>query len=465
MYAAKSTKIFYWGLFLDLLSLNAAYLLAHTLRFHRFLGIYHGSSYRTLLVIVNVLYLVIYLFRLREVPEKKRNQWDTGLHDAGVNFAVFSVLYFAVIVFIQGYEYSRAFHVLLMSLFAVFFFSFRGFIFPKIRDIVVTGSRKTKVVLLGAGELGRMYLKKLNELSDYYDLVAVLDDDPQKRRFFNGEFKGETHLLEDILRTHKIDEVIVTIPTREKSKIESIIQVADRHYAMVKIIPSYLRDLSWRKVHVEDFDGMWLFTMSNSRLMMLKYQLSKRAFDVILSSLILAIAYPILFVLIVPAIKLSSKGPAFFKQKRKGYRGDEFVCWKFRTMRMTDRKSEIKQARPDDPRKTKIGDYLRRTNLDELPQFWNVLKGEMSVVGPRPHMVEHDKLYGELIENYHLRLFGKPGVTGWAQINGFRGATTDSNLMRKRVEHDIWYLENWSIWLDFKIIVRTIGVVLAGTGS
>jgi putative colanic acid biosynthesis UDP-glucose lipid carrier transferase len=169
-----------------------------------------------------------------------------------------------------------------------------------------------------------------------------------------------------------------------------------------------------------------------------------------------------LFLAIAIAIKLDSPGPVFFRQRRDGYNGSVIRVLKFRTMTVTEDGPVIRQAVPDDPRITRVGRFLRRTSLDELPQLFTVLSGEMSLVGPRPHAVAHGREYARLLDQYVLRHRMKPGLTGWAQVNGYRGATEDPELMRKRVEHDIYYIENWSIWLDIEILIRTVLVVLRG---
>ena len=160
-------------------------------------------------------------------------------------------------------------------------------------------------------------------------------------------------------------------------------------------------------------------------------------------------------------IKLSSPGPIFFVQKRTGYRGQAFNCYKFRTMRVND-DSDTLQASKGDPRVTWFGNFLRRSSIDELPQFFNVWRGDMSVVGPRPHMVAQTEMYSELIDKYMLRHTIKPGITGWAQVRGYRGQTEELWQMEKRVEFDVWYAENWSFFLDMKIIFRTIWNALKG---
>ncbi|MDE7135619.1 MAG: exopolysaccharide biosynthesis polyprenyl glycosylphosphotransferase [Muribaculaceae bacterium] len=180
----------------------------------------------------------------------------------------------------------------------------------------------------------------------------------------------------------------------------------------------------------------------------------KRAFDVLFSSVAL-LCSPIVFIPVAIAIKLDSPGPVFFRQKRTGYLGNEFYCYKFRTMRVNKNADSV-QATKDDARKTKLGNFLRHSSIDELPQFWNVLKGDMSVVGPRPHMLAHTEEYRRLIDQYMVRHLVKPGITGWAQILGYRGATDEIWKMEKRVDSDVWYIEHWSFMLDMKIIVKTL---------
>ncbi|MEE0974734.1 MAG: exopolysaccharide biosynthesis polyprenyl glycosylphosphotransferase, partial [Muribaculaceae bacterium] len=189
-------------------------------------------------------------------------------------------------------------------------------------------------------------------------------------------------------------------------------------------------------------------------------RLLKRSFDLLFSSIVLLFS-PIVFIPVAIAIKLSSPGPVFFKQKRTGHLGKDFNCWKFRTMKV-NADSDSKQAEKDDPRKTRVGDFLRKTSIDELPQFINVFLGDMSVVGPRPHMLKHTLDYSKLIDKYMVRHAIKPGITGWAQVNGYRGQTEQLWQMEKRVEHDVWYIENWTFLLDIKIIIRTVMNAIQG---
>jgi undecaprenyl-phosphate galactose phosphotransferase/putative colanic acid biosynthesis UDP-glucose lipid carrier transferase len=187
--------------------------------------------------------------------------------------------------------------------------------------------------------------------------------------------------------------------------------------------------------------------------------LLKRVFDLTLGFLA-SVAFVLPAAVICTAIALDSPGPVLFRQRRKGFNGREFAIYKFRTMKVLEDGPTIVQARCNDPRVTRVGRLLRMTSLDEAPQLINVLRGEMSLVGPRPHAIAHDGKYSNSIKRYAFRHHVKPGITGWAQVNGFRGETPEVDLMKKRVQHDLWYINNWSFWLDLQIIARTFIEVL-----
>jgi putative colanic acid biosynthesis UDP-glucose lipid carrier transferase len=298
-----------------------------------------------------------------------------------------------------------------------------------------------------------------------YEIVGFLDDDSEKASFLNGKYLGKVSELENLLSLRKIDvdEVLVTLPLDNDELIKNVVETAERNCISVKIIPSYHKLFLSRSINIGQVDGIPVLNFGREKLSYLHNRVIKRLFDIVFSSLVLLTIFPFLFLFASIGIKLSSPGPIFFKQKRKGYRGKPFVCYKFRTMHVTPQEIADKlQATPDDPRKFKFGHFLRKTNLDEFPQFLNVLKGEMSVVGPRPHPLYLDEKYQDIVKEYNVRFFAKPGVTGWAQVNGYRGETRDVEAMRKRVEHDIWYIENWSFGLDIKIILMTIFKMIKG---
>ena len=187
--------------------------------------------------------------------------------------------------------------------------------------------------------------------------------------------------------------------------------------------------------------------------------LRKRAIDLIFGTLMLALTAPLMIGIAI-ALKLSSPGPVLFRQRRYGLNGDEIYIYKFRSMRVCEDNDEVVQATRDDQRVTRVGRFLRRTSMDELPQIFNVLEGKMSIVGPRPHAVAHNEQYRRLISGYMIRHKVRPGITGWAQVNGLRGETDTVEKMRARIEYDIEYLSNWSLWLDVKIMLRTALIIL-----
>ena len=208
-------------------------------------------------------------------------------------------------------------------------------------------------------------------------------------------------------------------------------------------------------------DTVPILSIRKEPLELLHNRILKRAFDILFSLTVLILIYPFLYVIVGILIKLSSPGPVLFRQKRTGLYGKDFTCFKFRTMRVNREADEL-QATKEDPRNTRIGSFLRRNNLDEFPQFWNVLKGDMSVVGPRPHMLKHTELYSNMIGRYMVRHLVKPGITGWAQVTGYRGETKSMESMAERVKRDVWYIENWSFLLDLKIITVTVFNMIKG---
>ncbi len=251
-----------------------------------------------------------------------------------------------------------------------------------------------------------------------------------------------------------VNDVLILKRDAETSRIAAM--VADRFMDLP--VSVHLGQLSiaeqFPEMHVSQLGRVRTLALRSAPLNPFQMYL-KRAFDLVAASLGLVLVLP-LFALIGVLIKLDSSGPIFFRQRRRGFNQHEFAIWKFRTMSTMDDGPEIRQATQNDPRITRTGRWLRRYNLDELPQLLNVIAGEMSLVGPRPHAVAHDKYYERVIRRYARRLNVKPGITGWAQVNGFRGQTETEHAMRSRIAHDLYYIDNWSIVLDLYIIALTI---------
>ena len=252
------------------------------------------------------------------------------------------------------------------------------------------------------------------------------------------------------------DELYLCVSRREKDVIRSISKLCDHQVVRFFYVPVSVESIGLN-LKREFLDDIEIYATYENPLQNSVNRFVKRAFDIMLSMVFLiptALLFPIIYLI----IKIQSPGPIFFKQLRTGLDGKEFYCYKFRSMHV-NKDADRLQATKDDPRKYPFGNFMRKANIDELPQFWNVLRGDMSIVGPRPHMLAHTEQYSQLIDKYMVRHFVKPGVTGWAQVTGYRGETKELWQMEGRVKRDIWYMEHWSIWLDIRIIWLTIKTI------
>ncbi len=321
------------------------------------------------------------------------------------------------------------------------------------------GFNYKKIVIIGGGTsgAGMRLMQQLKEDEGYgYHIVGFFDDEPVKDL---DAYRGGVNELESFIEKNSIDEIYCAIPENERQELQHIINVAERNAIDFYYVPQFSKYIS-RRFEIETFGAVPVMSIHPHPLQNPLNKAIKRGFDLLVSSFVL-LCSPIVFLPIAIGVKLSSPGPVFFRQERTGYRGKSFQCLKFRSMRVND-KSDTLQATKDDPRKTKFGNFIRKTSLDELPQFINVFKGDMSIVGPRPHMVQQTHEYSELIDKYMLRHTIKPGITGWAQVNGFRGPTDELWKMEKRVELDVWYTENWNFMLDIKIMFLTVFNAIRG---
>ena len=298
-----------------------------------------------------------------------------------------------------------------------------------------------------------LYLRKLidsNPLLGYKFVGYVASqatDDP--------EVFGSPKDLSEVIDAQNIQMVFVSLSLfGDSQRGKEYLRICNKKGIRMRLIPE---NQLWYKSHtnLETVGSMSLINPQRIPLDDMDSRLIKRLFDILFSGLVILFIFSWLFPLLAIAIKLSSKGPVFFRQKRTGINNKTFYCLKFRSMQVNDQ-ADSQQACTNDLRITSIGNFLRCSNIDELPQFFNVLLGDMSVVGPRPHMLKHTTQYTELIDYYMIRQYIKPGITGWAQVNGCRGETSRLKQMEDRVDFDIEYLENWTFWWDIRIIYRTM---------
>lgn len=275
------------------------------------------------------------------------------------------------------------------------------------------------------------------------------------------QYLGDRKEVLSYLQRENVHEVFWKLTSEDDAYIKEVISYCENNMIRLRFIPYFGAALMGRRPTLDMYNMIPVATLRPEPLQIPINRFLKRGFDILFAFLTLLILMPILFPILALLIKISSRGPVFFKQERTGEQGSAFWCWKFRTMRI-NAEADTKQATLNDDRITVVGKWLRKTNLDELPQFYNVLKGDMSVVGPRPHMLKHTEDYRLQVAKFLVRHFAKPGITGWAQVNGFRGETRSVADMEKRVEADIWYVENWSILLDARIILKTILNMIRG---
>ena len=323
-----------------------------------------------------------------------------------------------------------------------------------------TGRLSQKIAIVGSGEQAKRCIEQLqNAKEPWLSIVGIFDDRKERTgpSFLGYPVLGTMDDLLDYVRKNHVDDIVVAFPWSAEHRISSVSRKLAELPVHIRLGSDLAGFLSLRPSY-SFIGGMPMLHLVNKPLDGWKYAV-KQLEDKILSLLLLFVFSP-LILLIALAVKLESEGPVFFRQSRKGFNGKKFSVFKFRTM-LHNRPPDIgsAQAKENDPRVTTIGKFLRRTSLDELPQLLNVLSGSMSMVGPRPHPLALDDEFCNVIGGYFARHRVKPGITGWAQVNGFRGETDTSNKMQARVEHDIHYIENWSLLFDAKILVMTAIVV------
>lgn len=351
----------------------------------------------------------------------------------------------AVMIKVSGY-YSRLWLGFTVLTSVILMTGFRVAIFTFFRQIRAKGYNLKKVVVIEADRAAQALRDRWERLpTQGYKVVEIIP--------FSDEPVWYEHLTEQ-MKKDAAHELWLCLPLHYGQALKSIMYALRHTTTDIRYLPD-LGDLPLLNHRVSEIAGLYTLDISRSP-MEGPNQLVKRAEDLILGALIGLAVLPACLI-IAAAIKLTSPGPVIFKQYRLGISGRPFKVYKFRSMELHEEENgQVTQAAPGDARITRLGAFLRRTSLDELPQFYNVLQGRMSIVGPRPHALAHNEYYKDLVEAYMQRHKVKPGITGWAQVNGYRGATDTVEKMEKRVAHDLWYIDNWSLWLDLRIIGKTI---------
>tara|TARA_Y100001980_G_C14556866_1_gene351771 strand:- start:49359 stop:50738 length:1380 start_codon:yes stop_codon:yes gene_type:complete len=438
----------------DIASLNLAFYLANYLRFGSF--IYLNDSYATLQVVLNIVWFFIFYFsRLQNINRESRllDHLNKVLTALIINLSVVFAIWFAA----KPFYYSRQ-HLFFTYLFFTFFIiGWRSSWHYLIRYYRAMGYNYRNFVVIGYGGLAKEIVAYFQKNPGFgYRFLGYFDNKKEDENVLGGINELGSFALKE-----KVDIIFCFLPRIYDKEVKKIIDFAENNLIKVKILSNFSK-LSNKNLAIQKYGEIPIINVSAIPLDSHTNQIVKRAFDVIFSGIIIITILSWLIPLVGLIIKLESPGPIFFLQKRNGLNDKPFSILKFRTMKVHDDK-EVVQATKNDNRITKIGNILRKTSIDELPQFINVFMGDMSVVGPRPHAVKHNQEFKKKIDRFIQRHAVKPGITGLAQAKGFRGETTTFSDISGRVRLDRFYVKNWSLLLDFKIIVLTIVSILRGS--
>ncbi|MBT0654200.1 undecaprenyl-phosphate glucose phosphotransferase [Geomobilimonas luticola] len=399
------------------------------------------------------LLLVVYHFMDVYSPMRSRMYRKEVLMIVRAHFMGIVTIY-SVLFLNKDIQYSREVSLLFALSGLCLILVERYFVRKTLRYLRKKGYNQKHLLIVGAGPVGVEFAHKVNAHRDFgYNVIGFLDDDESKQqgKVVGKPVMGCCSLLPRLLENRSIDEVVVALPLNAYGKYGGIVDGCEKAGVRVRIIPDYNKYLPGSPV-IEEFDGIPLLNIRKIPLDDPFNRFVKRTFDLAVSSLALLITSPVMIV-IAAGIKLTSPGPVFFRQSRIGLNNRPFDMLKFRSMCVADdARAATTWTTPNDPRKTQFGSFLRKTSLDELPQFFNVFTGSMSVVGPRPERPFFVEQFREDVPKYMVKHQVKPGITGWAQVNGWRGDTS----IEKRIECDIYYIENWDLLFDVKIMFLTV---------
>lgn len=443
------------ALFGDILALNISLFLG--IWYLENNAILHNSQFSLIIILfvtVNLVWLTTAIYHdlyllYATIPFGKKSK--TLLYVYGISFAILSTLYhFAFSTFLND-DFLLAtflFFLLVSSANHLFFRNYYQQKMPFFRYAIIGGNLDCN-----------KYINKLysNTYPNKTLFFGYFSSQPSEQKEWLGNFEK----ISEFLIEHTVDKLFYIDSNLSKVEVNKILSLCENRFIDFEVIPQGISLIQENNYFLQQHN-LPVLSVKRAPLERLRNMLLKRIFDICFSLLVIVFLFPILIPAIGLFIKLESNGPVFFKQKRLGYWNKAFNCYKFRTMHLHAENHKYRQAKSEDPRITKFGSFLRKTNLDEFPQFLNVLFGEMSIVGPRPHPIKLNEESEQLLETYMVRHKVKPGITGWAQINGFRGPTETIDKMKKRVEYDVHYMKNWTFLLDIHCIFFTVINMIKG---
>lgn len=373
------------------------------------------------------------------------------------------LMYFLMILlflFLYGHLYSRFFVLMYCALFVVAVTISRLVFYWITNSILKSKEIERKMVILGYNEVSKKLADNLLMEKSNLKFEGYFEESSKVQELSYYPVIGGLKDCVPYAKSNNIREIYSTLSPEQFPYLYTLAYEAEQHFIHFRFVPDFKMFVN-RQIYVDYFHNMPIISLRQEPLDDIANRIRKRLFDLLFSSIVVIFILSWLIPLLALLIRLESKGPVFFIQHRTGRNNKTFRCLKLRSM-FVNNDANSKQATRNDRRFTRVGRILRKTNLDEMPQFLNVLLGDMSIIGPRPHMLKHTEEYSRIIQQYMIRHFLKPGISGWAQVNGFRGEITEDVHLRKRVEYDIWYMENWSVYLDLRIIFLTVANTIRG---
>lgn len=435
----------------ELLALNAALLTMSYV--YKSMGNITTPHYKRLMLLMTLVYILCDLQSRHHIYDRFV-RGDQLLRSFLFSTSLFVVLSLMVMWVFRWPLMTWDFMLPFYGFIVLFLFFYRWILRKCIKWYRKRGRNTMSVIFIGnINVASELYKTMESDPTTGYNVRGYFAEEP-RTKVTDKNYLGKPEEALAYIEENKLHQVFCLLPSSQNELINQVMQVCAQNIVRYNHIP----DAFNYQRHTMAFslmDGTPVFSLHNEPLSLLGNRIIKRTFDLIASIIFLLIVFPFVYIIFGVLIKLSSPGPILFKQKRSGLNGKEFYCYKFRSMRVNVDSDKV-QATKDDPRKTGIGEFMRKTSIDELPQFINVLLGDMSIVGPRPHMLKHTEQYSQLIGSYMIRHFAKPGITGYAQVTGFRGETQELWQMEGRIQKDIWYIEHWSFALDLFIIWKTI---------
>ncbi len=442
---------------IDAISIFISFFISWIIRFES--GLMKISSghltleeYMKPILLIIPVYLVMYSMFSLYVPHRFKNIVHEFFNILKANVLGLLILINMLYIY-KEVHYSRYLLLIFVITNTIVTIGERGCIRLVLRNMRKKGYNLKHSLIIGCSELTTEFLKRARKNRHWgYNIVGIFDDNKDiDSRFEDLNIIGRTYDLEKYIATHYIDEVIITLDISEYKKLKWIIGICEKSGVRTQIIPDYYKYIP-AKPYVEEIEGLPIINIRHVPLENLLNKFVKRVVDIIGSSIAITLFSPIMIMTVI-GIKITSPGPVIFNQERIGLNRKKFDMYKFRSMHIQkDEEEKVQWTTKDDPRKTKLGSFIRKTSIDELPQFFNVLKGDMSLIGPRPERPYFVDKFKEEIPKYMIKHQVRPGITGWAQVSGWRGDTS----IEKRIEYDLYYIENWNLIFDIKILFYTV---------